>query len=237
MPAPLVEAHELSRRYGRRWALARVELEVRAGESLLVIGQNGSGKTTLLRLLATATLPTRGALRLFGLEPTGALWSIRSRLAFLTHLPALYEDLSASDNLRILARVGGRPDHSEQWLARVGLEPRPEPVFSYSAGMRKRLAFARILAQDPELVLVDEPYGQLDPEGFSLVDGLVRELVERGVTVILASHLVERASRLCERALLLHHGVPRWSGPASDASRAWQVLHQGSAPAHARGAG
>lgn len=229
MSEPVVLAEQLSRRYAGRWALARVDLRLEAGERLLILGQNGSGKTTLLRLLSTLTQPSLGALRLFGVDPSRDPWTVRERLALLTHQPALYEDLSARENLAILARLRGISDGTSGWLARVGLEDRPEPVHTYSAGMRKRLAFARVLAQEPALVLVDEPYGQLDPGGFSLVDGLITEIAATGATVILACHLVERASRLTDRALLLHRGQPRWSGPAAEAPRAWATLHDGDA--------
>ena len=91
--------------------------------------------------------------------------------------------------------------------------------------MRKRLSFARLLVQKPSLVLLDEPYGQLDPEGFDLVDGLIRDFADQGATVLVASHLVGRASLHCNRALLLHEGQPRWVGPAPHVVEAWQTLH------------
>ncbi len=229
MSDPVVRTRDLCRRYGRRWALARLDLELLPGQRLLVMGQNGSGKTTLLRLLSTATQPTRGQLTLFGLSPSRQLLAIRRRLALLTHLPSLYEDLSGVENLQVVARLLDVPDQSARWLDEVGLDTRAEPVRGYSAGMRKRLAFARLLLQSPELALIDEPYGQLDPEGFKLADRLVAKLAQRGVTVVLASHLVERAAERCDRALLLHQGLPRWQGPAADAARAWRSLNRDAA--------
>jgi heme exporter protein A len=229
MSQPTVQTRDLCRRYGRRWALARVDLDLEPGERLLVLGANGGGKTTLLRVLSTATQPTRGTLRLFGLDPARQPEEVRRRLALLTHLPSLYDDLSGTENLRILARLLRKPLNVRPLLEQVGLDDRPDPVRSFSAGMRKRLSFARLLIQEPELALIDEPYGQLDPDGFLLVDRLVAELSRRGTTVILASHLVERAAGLCARALLLHQGLPRWAGPASDAPKAWSTLHRGAA--------
>lgn len=226
MSHPVVESQDLCRRYGSRWAVARVDLRLMAGERLVIMGANGSGKTTLLRMLSTVILPSRGTLQLFGLDPAREPEQVRERLALLTHLPSLYDDLSGTENLQILARLLGKPLDVSPWLDKVGLDQRPEPVRSYSAGMRKRLSFARLLIQEPQLVLIDEPYGQLDPEGFSLVDRMVDELSERGTTVILASHLVERAAKLCDHGLLLHQGLPRWSGPATQAHQAWQTLHR-----------
>ncbi len=221
----IVQAQGLSRRFGRRWALAGVDLELVQGESFLVVGANGSGKTTLLRLVGTALSASQGSLRLFGLDPARDLFRIRAELAMLSHQSGLYDDLSAAENLSVVARLAGVEDETPLWLERVGLELRPEPLRTYSAGMRKRLSFARLLAQKPSLVLLDEPYGQLDPEGFDLVDGLIRGFTDEGATVLVASHLVGRAALHCNRALLLHEGQPRWVGPSSHVVEAWQTLH------------
>ena len=221
-----VDCTDLSRRYGPRWALARVDLAIEPGERFLIVGANGSGKTTLLRILATALPPTQGELRLFGRDPRQHLAQCRRELALLSHLPAVYEDLSGPQNLRVFLDLLNREQEPvEPWLERVGLEIRPDPVRSYSAGMRKRLSFARMLAQKPLLALIDEPYGQLDPAGFQFIDDLLVELSEAGTTVVVASHHVNRARHLCQRALLLDQGQVRWTGPSVDIHRAWDVLH------------
>lgn len=226
MPEPVVRARDLGRRFGGRWALGRVDLDLLQGERLLLMGRNGGGKTTLLRLFSTLLAPSRGTVAIFGLDPAREAYRIRRRLALLAHLPFLYEDLSGPDNLRVVARLVGRADDPAPWLARVGLDPRPDPVRTWSAGMRKRLSFARLLLQEPELALIDEPYGQLDPDGHAWVDGLLKEMASAGTTVIVASHLVDRASALCQRALLLHDGLPRWSGPSDQAPRAWTCFQE-----------
>ena len=106
---PVIRAQDLSRRFGRRWAYARVDLDVQAGERLLLIGANGSGKTTLLRTFATLLRPSRGQLSLFGADPRATgLHAVRQRLGFFSHHIGLYEDLSARDNLAVLARLSGR---------------------------------------------------------------------------------------------------------------------------------
>ncbi len=229
MAEPAIRAEGLGRRYGRRWSLAHVELSVDVGDCMLVVGANGSGKTTLLRMLSTLSSPSAGRLEIFGLPLPDEVTAVRRRVALLSHHLAIYEDLSAVENLKVLARLVGCPPQAEAWLEAVGLVPRPDPVRNYSAGMRKRLAFARLLVQEPDLALIDEPYGQLDPEGFSLTETLIDGLRARGVTLVIASHLVERASRYCDRALLLDGGLPRWAGPAVDITRAWSVLHRGGA--------
>lgn len=222
----VVQAHGLARRFGRRWAVARLDLEVHAGERLLVFGANGSGKTTLLRLLSTLLAPSAGDLRLFGLEPRADAPEVRKRLAIVSHGLGLYEDLSGMDNLRVFGALMGRPADPELLVA-VGLERRPDPVRSYSAGMRKRLALALMLLKRPDLVLLDEPFAALDPAGMDQVAGLIRSLPG---TVIVASHQIERASALCDRALLLEAGLPRWLGPAHQAWSAWKTLYGTTAP-------
>lgn len=224
---PVVHAQKLSRRYGARWALAEIDLEVPAGERLLIVGANGSGKTTLLRTLSTAQSASLGSLHIFGMDVRAFAVQVRARLGLLSHLPQIYRDLSGAENLRIFNKLLGIDGPVEPYLERVGLEIRPDPVRTYSAGMIKRLSFARLLAQKPDLALIDEPYGQLDPAGFSFVDSLLQELTDDGVTVIVASHQVDRARHLCDRAILLHQGQSRWEGPAIDVGRAWKVLHGG----------
>lgn len=225
-----VETNDLSRRYGPRWALVRANLRIEEGERFLIVGANGSGKTTLLRVLSTALPRTRGDLKIFGRDPDEERRTVRHDLALLSHLPAIYEELSGVENLRIFLDLMGRPDEAaEPWLERVGLEVRPDPIWSYSAGMKKRLSFARMLSQKPRLALIDEPYGQLDPAGFGFVDDLLTSLSDEGTTVIVASHQVNRARHLCHNAMLLHSGQTRWTGPAERIDEAWDVLHTGKA--------
>lgn len=231
--APVIEAEQLCRRFGRRWAFARVDLTLEPGARLLVVGANGSGKTTLLRTLSTVLRPSQGSLRLFGVDPSRDPTSVRRRLALLSHHSGLYEDLSARDNLGVIARLGGHGAHDAAALLReVGLEDRHDPIRAYSAGMRKRLQVATLLLQRPDLVLLDEPFAALDPAGVDDVSALLRGL---GATLVLTSHRIARAARLCDRALLLADGLPRWSGPADDAVRAWAALHPGSDPAEVAG--
>ena len=212
---PAVETEGLSRRYGRRWALADVSLTVPAGAVVMLAGRNGSGKSTLLRVLATALRPDHGRALVAGHDLRREREAIRRKVALLAHHSYLYEALTARENLAVAASFLGRPA-DPALLARVGLASRADdPVASFSAGMRKRLALARGLLQQAELVVLDEPYGELDPPGFELLDGAIAELKARGATVVMATHLVERGRQLCERALLLEDGRLAWSGAAS----------------------
>lgn len=218
----MIEARGLSKRFGRTWALAKVSFAVPAGAVLVVAGKNGSGKTTLFRVLSTAIRPDGGSARIAGLELQDRD-QIRRRTALLTHQAYSYESLSAAQNLRVFARLSGLAGVAvEELLARVGLGPGPEAVSTFSAGMRKRLALARILLQltQPQLsvVLLDEPYATLDPEGVELVDDLIRRLKGEGKTVVVASHQLERTASLASHAIVLEAGRLAWSGPAGQLS-------------------
>jgi len=214
---PAVETIGLSRRYGRRWALSDVSLSVPRGSIVMLAGRNGSGKSTLLRVLATALRPDHGRASVAGHDVKREREAVRRKVALLGHYSNHYEVLSARENLEVAASFLGRSAGVDALLERVELGARADdPVSSFSAGMRKRLALARVLLQQAEVVLLDEPYGELDPPGFALLDRVIGEIHARGATVIMATHLVERGRQLCERALLLEEGRLAWSGSAAE---------------------
>lgn len=221
--APAVEASGVCRRYGRRWALVDVDLTVPQGSSLLVAGRNGAGKSTLFRVLSTLLRPDRGTTRLLGHDPGRDLLAARRRVALLSHHTNHYEALTALENLAVGARFLRRPSDRASLLAslaEVGLAERADdPVMTFSAGMRKRLTLARTLLQRAQIVFLDEPYGELDPPGFRLVDRVIEQLRARGATVLIATHLLERGAALCERGLVLDGGRVAWSGSAADLPR------------------
>ncbi|MCU1230463.1 MAG: transporter involved in cytochrome c biosis, ATPase component CcmA [Acidobacteria bacterium] len=201
MESAAIEVRGLSRRYGRRWALANVTLRAERGEVVMIAGRNGSGKSTLLRVLATAIRPDAGSAAVLGYDVVRERESVRRATALLSHYSYLYEALSARENLSL---IGGAIDEA---LARVGLAERAnDAVSTFSAGMRKRLSFARVLLQRPDVALLDEPYGALDPEGFALVDEVVAELRTRGATVVIATHQIERVAAYSDRVFTLDGG-------------------------------
>ncbi len=204
------EIRDVSKRFGARWAVARLTYTLPLGQSLLLTGHNGSGKTTLLRMLATATFPTLGELTLFGRDAREHRDDLRTDIGLLSHASFLYEDLTAAQNLDVLARLIGLPDRERaiaQMLERVGLVSRTDsPVRQFSAGMRKRLAIARLLFKAPKLALLDEPFGELDPEGITQMEGLIRGLQAQGTSIVLATHLVEQGQALTTLRLHLENG-------------------------------
>jgi len=204
-----IRVRDVSKRYGRRWALARLSVEIPSGSAVLLTGENGAGKTTFLRILGTAMRPTYGALELFG-EPTEtALDAVRPRLSLMTHQSYLYEDLSAHENLAMVARLSGRGTEHERQAAieRVGLAPHAHrPVRTYSAGMKRRLCLARMIVRQPDLILLDEPFGQLDPMGVTLMEDVIREQHRAGRTLVIATHDIDRGLALCDLHLELTGG-------------------------------
>jgi heme exporter protein A len=206
--APALQLHEVSKRYGAQWALVRLSLTVRRGAALLLTGHNGSGKTTLLRVLATAVRPSSGRVEVLGLDAAREPDKVREQVGLLSHANFVYEDLSGLENLRVLARLlGARPSVASEALERLGLSPKDDrPVRTYSAGMRRRLALARLFLKRPAVALLDEPFVELDPSGVSELEARVRELRAAGTTLVLATHHIEQGLQLCTDRLHLEQG-------------------------------
>ena len=183
-----IELRGLVRRYGERTALDDVSLTLPAGRTLVVFGPNGAGKTTLLRMLATLLRPHAGEVRVLGRELPAGGYAVRGRLGFLGHEPLLYRELSGRENLRFharLHRVG--PERVETVLEAVGMRARADdPVAELSRGMVQRLAIARAVLHEPELLLLDEPLANLDPAAAAQVEPLIGRA--SGRTRVLTSH-------------------------------------------------
>ena len=198
-----IDASHLARRYGRRWGLVDVSFQLQRGKVMMVAGRNGSGKTTLLRILSTAIRADGGRATVAGFD-LKQREEIRRQSALLAHYSYLYESLSARENLALISR------DTDAALARVGLASRADDAVStFSAGMRKRVSFARVLLQKPSIAFLDEPFGQLDPEGFALVEEVVGELKASGATVLIATHQVDRVARFADVQLNLENGRVR----------------------------
>jgi heme exporter protein A len=169
----------LRRDYGDRIALAGVDIDLAAGETLVVLGPNGAGKSTLLRVLATLLRPTAGEVMVLGCSLPRETWKLRGRIGYLGHEPLLYRDLSGRENLRFHARLHGidrgeAEQRIEGLLAAVKMERRADGrVAELSAGMRQRLAICRCVLHRPALLLLDEPDSNLDVEGRELARGLI----------------------------------------------------------------
>ncbi|MFV1990261.1 MAG: heme ABC exporter ATP-binding protein CcmA [Acidimicrobiales bacterium] len=185
-------------------ALAGADLEVRSGEILLLQGPNGAGKSTLLRTLAGLLPLSAGTLSVFGHDLCKHPRAARSQTSLLGHSTALYDDLSVVDNVDFWARANGAsPNEARRALVRVDLDPRLREVSveRLSAGQRRRLALAIVVATRPRLWLLDEPHAGLDAESRDLLDSLLIEATEAGATVVFASHELDRALSVATRVV------------------------------------
>jgi heme exporter protein A len=196
----------LERRYGDRLALSGVSFRLEAGQTLAVLGPNGAGKTTLLRVLATLLRPHDGRVSVLGAELPAEAWKVRGRVGYLGHEPLLYRSLSARENLLFNARLHGVPPaRVDELLDRVGLARRAhDRVEEFSRGMQQRVAAARAVLHDPQLLLLDEPLSSVDPGAVELLEPLIGR--SSGRTRVLVTHDVERATGEADQLLRLRGG-------------------------------
>jgi heme exporter protein A len=188
----VIELDGLVRRYGEREALSDVSLSLHAGQTLVVFGPNGAGKTTLLRVLATLLRPHSGEVTVLERRLPQDAWAVRGRVGLLGHEPLLYRELTARENLRFHARLhGASEERVEEVLAAVTLQDRAdEPLKTLSRGMVQRVAICRAVLHDPELLLLDEPWANLDPAARELVEPLIGAGTDPGGlrTRVISSH-------------------------------------------------
>jgi heme exporter protein A len=208
----VVEAENLHKTFAWTPVLTGVSCHIGAGEVVGVFGPNGAGKTTFLRLLATLLRPSAGTLKLFDRAPHDPL--VKRRLGFLGHDSFLYPDLTALENLTFYGRVYNLPDlpmRIDATLEQIGLRDwKNTPVRVFSRGMEQRLALARSLFHDPDLLLLDEPYTGLDSRGVAFLQATLTRAKERGKTVVLTTHDFALGLELCDRAFILHRGRITW---------------------------
>lgn len=195
---------------GRFPALAGVDLDVGAGEIVLLQGPNGAGKTTVLRASAGLVPVTEGAASVLGVDLRTDPRAVRHRVGLLGHTSGLYADLTVADNVRFWSRAGrARSADAAAAMARLGLDGRLADVTvgRLSAGQRRRTSLAVMVARRPELWLLDEPHAALDQQGRDLVDDLMRDAVAAGATVLFASHESERAQAVAHRTITIAGGT------------------------------
>jgi heme exporter protein A len=192
MTAALIEARALGKSFGPVPVLRDVNVSVEAGCGAAVIGANGAGKSTLIRVLAGLSAPSRGVALLFG-EPARTLMpALRRRIGLLSHQSFVYPNLTARENLEFYATLYGIEDAraaATEWLTRVALGVAADArVRGISRGMEQRLALARAMLAGPDVLILDEPFAALDPDGVALATALIGEAMARGCAVLASAH-------------------------------------------------
>jgi heme exporter protein A len=205
---PALVADGVWKYYGDFPALRDVKFRVEAGSTMALLGRNGAGKTTLLRILAGLSKPSRGSVKIHQADVRQE--ATRRRIGVLGHGISLYDELSAMENLLLFSRLYGLADprkRSEEMLERTGLERvRDGLVREFSRGMRQRLAVARVFLHDPEVLLLDEPFTALDDRAIAVLQSLLREMQERGRTIIMSTHQLREALELATHVAMIQRG-------------------------------
>jgi heme ABC exporter ATP-binding subunit CcmA len=204
---PAVRLDAVSRLYGTFAALRKITLQIESARCYVLLGENGAGKSTLLRVLAGLIQPSYGTVRVFeGLAPDQA----RGRIGYMSHAPMLYDQMTGQENLTYFAglyrdRACLTPSEA---LTAVGLDPALQrPISQYSQGMRQRASLARVLISQPELLLLDEPFSNMDAASARQMLDLLRTLRAAGRTIVLTTHQRELAEPLADSLLILQAGA------------------------------
>jgi lipooligosaccharide transport system ATP-binding protein len=209
---PVVEAAALEKRYADFVAVAGVDFRIEKGECFGFLGPNGAGKTSTMRMLQSVALPSAGRLSVLGMDPHRDGKRIRSRLGVCPQADNLDPDLPVIDNLLVYGSYFPQPREltarrADELLDFVALrDKRDRAIAELSGGMKRRLVIARALINEPELLLLDEPTTGLDPQARHLIWTKLRELRARGVTMVLTTHYMDEAERLCDRLVIMDSG-------------------------------
>jgi heme exporter protein A len=206
----MIEVHKLVKRFGLKTVLRGLDFKVAQGEFVALLGPNGAGKTTFLRILASLSRPSMGDVRIAGYRLPDQASAVRRRLGVVSHLPLLYGDLTAEENLRFFGRLYAVPNLSvrlDEVLETVGLAlRRRDLVRTFSRGMQQRLAIGRAVLHDPDVLLLDEPYTGLDQDACTMLDSVLTMVAADGRTVVMTSHDLARSAKLASRFDVLSRG-------------------------------
>jgi heme exporter protein A len=207
----MIRVRKLVKRFGLKTVLRGLDFNVEQGEFVALLGPNGAGKTTFLRILASLSRSSIGEVNIAGYQLPNQAAAVRRRLGVVSHLPLLYGDLTAEENLQFYGRMYGVANLKQrvaEVLELVGLtNRRRDLVRTFSRGMQQRLAIGRAVLHDPEVMLFDEPHTGLDQDASAMLDTVLREVAARGRTVVMTSHDLARAADLASRFDVLSRGV------------------------------
>jgi ABC-2 type transport system ATP-binding protein len=205
-----IQIQDLRKDYGQVQAIKGISQHIESGQIYGLLGPNGAGKTTLIRLLIGSIKPTSGQISVFGLDPIKKKRQLRRLIGYMPQTPALYEDLTARENIRFFGRAhlgGGFSDKVENAIEFVGLEDRAgDQVYKFSGGMKQRVSLACALVHRPQLLFLDEPTSGIDPKLRESFWQHFHQLTEEGTTIILSTHQMDEAMN-CTRLAVLHQGI------------------------------
>ena len=226
-----IEAEGLTRSFASGPAVDGLTFRLEAGEVLALLGPNGAGKTTTVRILNGVLRPDRGHARILGFDPVTQGEEVRRRTGVLTENAGLDDRLTTRENLEITARLRGfapaaARDRVDEMLHRFGMAERADDLTQgFSTGQRKRVALARALLHDPQVLFLDEPTSGLDPAGTRDVAELIASLAAEGRTIVLATHFLGEAGRLADQMAVLHRGrLQAFGRPAELAADLWDGI-------------
>ncbi|MFH1004709.1 MAG: ABC transporter ATP-binding protein [Bacteroidota bacterium] len=204
-----VEIENLSKNYGKLCALSNITLCVPEGNIYGLIGPNGAGKTTFIKVLVGALKPTTGNVKVLGLCPLKDKWKLRRQIGYMPQSPALYDNLSARDNILFFGSAQNVTDlkkKTEEIISFAELTSRADDmVETFSGGMKKRVSLCCALVHEPKIIFLDEPTAAVDPHLKSQSWSLFRKLADRGVTLFISTHLMDE-SLLCDKVTILRNG-------------------------------
>jgi heme exporter protein A len=216
----MIRVKGLGKRFANRFVLRGLNFEAESGEIIALAGPNGAGKTTFLRILATLSRPSAGFVEIHGFALPDFANEVRHKIGYLAHQTLLYPDLSAEQNLRFYGNLFGVSDVENRidvTLELVGLvKRRRDPIQIYSRGMQQRLAIARTLFHDPEILLLDEAHTGLDQQGIESLNELLVSLAKSGRTIVMSSHDLDIVSEFSDRVDVLVRGQFEASLTGSD---------------------
>jgi ABC-2 type transport system ATP-binding protein len=216
----VLRTNGLSKKFGKRWAVKDLNIEVHRGDVFSFLGPNGAGKSTAIRMILTLLRPTAGSIEIFGMDLRKNRSAILSRVCGIVEKPDFYLYLSAYKNLEILGSMtrSVRREEIMEVLDLVGLKLRAfEKVKAFSHGMKQRLGIAQALLTKPELIILDEPTTGLDPQGMKEVRGLIKKLAsEKEMTIFLSSHLLSEVEMVATRMAVINRGELIAQGPVSE---------------------
>ena len=215
----VLSVKNLTKKYNRV-VVDHISFDVERGNIYGILGPNGSGKSTTFGMLLTTINPTEGSWKWFGEEGTST--ETLKKIGAIIEQPNFYPYLSAEKNLQIVAEIKEASySRIDEVLALVGLLERKKDVFStFSLGMKQRLAIASALLNNPEVLILDEPTNGLDPEGIIQIREIILQIAQQGITIIIASHLLDEIEKICSHVIVLKNGTAIYTGRVDQISNA-----------------